>query len=129
MRGSGKRCNSASLISPAYESFPTPGNSFPVDRVYNWRLWTEAPLAEGGPPTGSSSQLLPTQVTFDHDGEEDPSVGIRREKVVLIACPEILQVPEAPAAVAVTSPSCLGEASPPLKKVCTKGYVPPYPRA
>jgi hypothetical protein len=28
--------NSASLVSPAYDSFLTLGSGFPTDRVYDW---------------------------------------------------------------------------------------------
>jgi hypothetical protein len=54
-----------------------------------------------------------------------PSVGINGEKVGLTPHPEIKQVLEALAVAATTSPSSLGEVSPPLKKVHTKGCLSP----
>jgi hypothetical protein len=64
-------------------------------------------------------------VTSDHEGEEDPSVGISGEKVGLTPCPEIQQVLEALATVAATSLTSFGEAGPPIKRVHTKGCLSP----
>jgi hypothetical protein len=83
------------------------------------------PLAEGGPPTDTSRQLLPTMVTPDHEGQQDPSVGTSRGKLGLTPIPEIQHVVEAPT---TASPSSLGEAGPPLKKVFTKGCLSPSAR-
>jgi hypothetical protein len=65
------------------------------------------------------------QVTSDRDGEEDPSVCTSREEVGLTPHLEVLGIL---ATVAVASLSSFGEPGPPLKKVCTKGRLPPFAR-
>jgi hypothetical protein len=81
------------------------------------------PQAEGGMPTGSSKQLLPVQVTSDHEGEEDPSVCTSAKEVGLTPRPEVQHVLEIPVTAVVTSSSSFGEPRPPPKKVCTKGSL------
>jgi hypothetical protein len=68
-------------------------------------------------------QLLSTQVTSNHVGEEDPFVCTSGEKVGLTPHSEIQQVLVTSVTVAATSPSSLEEARPPLKKVRTKNYL------
>jgi hypothetical protein len=68
------------------------------------------------------------QVTSDRDGEEDPSVCTSREEVGLTPHLEVQQVLGILAAVAVASLSSFGEPGSPLKKVCTKGRLPPFAR-
>jgi hypothetical protein len=58
----------------------------------------------------------------------DPSVGTSSGKVGLTPRLEIQQALEAPATMATTFPSSLGEVGSPLKKSCTKGCLPPSAR-
>jgi hypothetical protein len=60
--------------------------------------------------------------------EEDPSIGISMEKVGLTPWPKIQQVLKASVMAVPTSLSSIGEAKPPLKKVRTKGRLPPSDR-
>jgi hypothetical protein len=66
------------------------------------------------------------QVTFDHNGDMDPSVCITGEERGLTPRPEVQQVLETLTVVAAVSSSSFREPRPPLKKVYTKGCLPQY---
>jgi hypothetical protein len=60
--------------------------------------------------------------------EGDSSIDTTGEKAGLTLRPKIQQVLESSTAATVVSLSGLGEGRPPLKKVNTKGYLPPFAR-
>jgi hypothetical protein len=109
-------------MDPSLPRDVTPLLTGSMDDEHQWKH----PRAKGRPPTSLSRQLLPALVTYDRDGEEDPSVCPGGEEMGLTPHHEVPQALEDPTAMATVSLLGLGELGPPLKKLRTKGCLPPY---
>jgi hypothetical protein len=81
--------------------------------------------AEGGSPSNLSQQPPPMQVTSDCKGEGDAFLRVGEREMSLTLLRDSQQVLEPSDTVATVSSFSLGEYGPFLKKVRTKGCLPP----
>jgi hypothetical protein len=105
----------ASLISPRCNSHSELRRGSPIGMPTSSELRLKRPRAEGGLLAGLSRQVLPTQVTFDHEGGEDHFICVSGRNVCLTSHHENHQVLVTLAAVAASS-SGLGQIEPPSRR-------------